>query len=88
MRRSWLAYGGVQGVGFRAFVRAHARERGVHGWVRNRDDGSVEILAAGDASALDSLLAAVKRGPPHARVERVEEISPGAGDLPDPFTIM
>jgi acylphosphatase len=87
MRRYWLAYGGVQGVGFRAFVRAEARRLGVRGWARNLDDGSVEILAAGDADALDALLEAVKRGPAWARVERVDEGAAGTGDLPDSFTI-
>jgi acylphosphatase len=64
--------GRVQGVGFRAAMRREAARFGVAGWVRNRADGSVEALAQGSPDALDALLAWARRGPPAARVERVE----------------
>ena len=64
--------GRVQGVGYRAWIVRQARRLGLAGWVRNRADGSVELLAAGPPDALDALLEACRRGPPLARVEAVE----------------
>jgi acylphosphatase len=55
--------GRVQGVGFRYFILESASEQGVTGWVRNRWDGSVEVLAEGERSTLEKLLAALYRGP-------------------------
>ena len=65
-------YGDVQGVGFRAFVFRRALSHGLTGWVRNRSDGSVELLAEGPRAALDTLLEDVKAGPSASSVERVE----------------
>jgi len=48
--------GEVQGVGFRAFIRGEAQRFGLHGWVRNRFDGSVEALVIGEADTLDVLI--------------------------------
>ena len=45
----YLVKGRVQGVGFRWFVQREAAEIGLRGWVRNTDDGHVEVVAAGDA---------------------------------------
>lgn len=58
----------VQGVGFRYFVQARAIKHGVGGWVRNMDDGSVELLAEGEADALDPFLDAIRIGPRAAHV--------------------
>jgi acylphosphatase len=66
-------YGEVQGVGFRAFVLRRAMGLGLTGWVRNRFNGSVELIAEGSRAALESLLADVNHGPSAAAVERVEE---------------
>ena len=76
--RRYVITGRVQGVGFRWFAHDTAAREGVHGWVRNLADGSVEVVAEGDQAAVDSLEAAVRRGPSSARVERfdVEEIAP------------
>ncbi len=60
--------GRVQGVGFRYFVQRTAGQTGVTGWVRNRWDGSVEVLAEGPRAVLDQFLGAVRRGPPGAHV--------------------
>lgn len=69
-----VVYGRVQGVGFRAFVVAHARALGVTGWVRNLPQGqAVEVWAEGPTPSLVRLLALLRRGPPLAGVERVEE---------------
>lgn len=81
--------GRVQGVGFRWFVREAARRAGLAGWVRNHDDGRVEIAASGSDSAIAELKCAARVGPPGAHVEHVTELSPsGLDDLPRPFTVM
>ena len=81
--------GRVQGVGFRWFVREHARRGDLAGWVRNRPDGSVEIEVAGDEEGVARLLQAVRTGPPGAVVEGIREqpVDPGAR-LPHPFGIL
>lgn len=63
--------GVVQGVSYRASTQARATELGVAGWVRNRDDGSVELEAEGAAAAIDALLAWCARGPRGAVVDGV-----------------
>ena len=66
-------HGRVQGVGFRFFALRVASGLGLDGWVANESDGSVTCLAEGPRMALESLLAALRGGPPGARVERVDE---------------
>jgi len=63
--------GDVQGVGFRSWVRRQAQELGLTGWVRNRDDGTVEVVAEGTRSALDELVKRCRRGPETAWVADV-----------------
>ncbi len=67
--------GRVQGVGYRDWMRREAERLGLQGWVRNRRDGSVEALVAGDEAAVRALLAACRRGPPLARVDEVAEVA-------------
>ena len=64
--------GRVQGVGFRMFVVDAARAEGLTGWVRNRADGGVEVVAEGDADALSRFEWRIWQGPPGARVDDVE----------------
>lgn len=66
-----LVRGRVQGVGFRWFVRRCALENRVRGWCANLPDGRVEVLAEGDGEGIDTLIAALRRGPPASRVEEV-----------------
>jgi acylphosphatase len=63
--------GRVQGVGFRAFVADEADARGLAGWVRNRVDGSVEALLAGEENIVDDMIAACRRGPRGSRVDNI-----------------
>ena len=73
MQRHYIIHGRVQGVFFRDSTRHKARDLDVRGWVRNRPDGTVEVMAAGEEDALDALEAWLRDGgPPAARVERVE----------------
>ncbi len=69
----YLVTGRVQGVGFRWFVHREARELDLKGWVRNTDEGAVEVLAAGDAEDLAELKESLERGPRGARVDKVIE---------------
>lgn len=64
--------GRVQGVGFRYSTCVQARRLGLRGWVRNRFDGSVEILVAGPAAACEALIGWARHGPPGAWVNAVE----------------
>ena len=68
-----LVRGVVQGVGFRTFVRRHARKLGVKGFVRNLPDGfTVEIVAEGPDDAIEQLISIVRKGPPGAIVEDID----------------
>jgi acylphosphatase len=76
--------GRVQGVFFRASTQREAKRLGLTGWVKNRPDGSVEILAEGDEDGLKELIAWAQKGPSAARVERVDVRWRGfAGDFFD-----
>jgi acylphosphatase len=61
--------GRVQGVAFRAYTQAQANALGIRGYARNLVDGRVEVLAIGDAEAVERLAAWLQHGPPLARVE-------------------
>ena len=79
--RRYLVKGRVQGVGFRWFVEYEARRIGVKGWVRNRDDGAVEVLASGTEAQLGSLYDCLLEGPRAARIDQVvvDEAAPFSG---------
>jgi acylphosphatase len=79
--RHVVVRGRVQGVGFRAWTEMIALERGLQGWVRNRRDGTVEAVFAGETSAVEAMLAACRRGPPGARVDVLEEQHAGVSAL-------
>ena len=68
--------GRVQRVGFRFFVEDAAHREGILGFVRNQHDGSVEVVAEGDADAMQRFEMAVRRGPSGARVDDVETTEP------------
>ena len=89
MRRHVLVRGRVQGVGFRWFVREHARALRLAGWVRNRPDGMVELEVEGRPERLEELMARVAEGPDGAVVAAVDELelTEPASELPEPFTI-
>lgn len=76
--RHLVIHGHVQGVGFRWSLAQEAQALGLTGWVRNRREGTVEAMIAGEEAALERLIAWAHRGPPSARVTRVD-IEAGQG---------
>lgn len=79
----FLVSGKVQGVWFRASTRDQAARLGLRGHARNLSDGGVEVVAAGDAAAIDALECWLRTGPPLARVDAVVRGPPLHGQPPD-----
>ena len=76
--------GRVQGVFFRASAQREARRLGLTGWVKNRSDGAVEILAEGEETSIRELHGWAQKGPTAARVDRVDtRWRSFTGDFPD-----
>ncbi|BDB25598.1 acylphosphatase [Cupriavidus sp. TA19] len=75
-----VAHGRVQGVGYRAACADAADELGLGGWVRNRVDGTVEVMAHGTVKQLEALQAWMETGPPAAQVTFVD-VGPGEGEF-------
>lgn len=67
-------FGRVQGVFFRNEAKKKADELGIFGWVKNMDDGSVELLAEGDEESLGKFLEWCKKGPQSAVIKNVDTI--------------
>ena len=70
-RARLIVKGRVQGVYFRASTVQQARHLGLTGWVMNRHDGSVEVVAEGRSDRIEELIAGCRQGPPGARVDEV-----------------
>jgi acylphosphatase len=64
--------GFVQAVGYRNFAIGHAERLGLDGWIRNRSDGTVEVLISGPTKTVEIFVGLCMRGPPGARVANVE----------------
>ena len=69
----FLIQGRVQGVGFRWYVHREASELDLRGWVRNTEEGEVEVVASGNDKDLAELRASLRRGPRGSRVDRLVE---------------
>jgi acylphosphatase len=72
IRRRVIVSGRVQGVWFRDACRNEARRLGVHGWVRNCEDGKVEAVFEGAPDAVNEVANWCQHGPPHAQVSTIE----------------
>jgi acylphosphatase len=79
--RRFLVSGRVQGVGYRFFAQDAARREGLHGYVTNHDDGTVEVKAEGEAEALERFERQLRQGPSRSRVEHVtiDDVAPDQG---------
>jgi acylphosphatase len=73
LARRYVVSGRVQGVGFRNYAEHMAGKIGVDGFVRNRNDGSVEVYAIGTPEQLTNMRVALEKGPLMSRVSTVEE---------------
>ncbi|HUZ86489.1 MAG TPA: acylphosphatase [Candidatus Baltobacterales bacterium] len=82
-----VIHGDVQEVGFRYFLLRRGRELLLRGWVRNNDDGTVELVAEGERADLEELKRAAEKGPSLARVERVAAWWSAAGGGLGPFDL-
>ena len=81
--------GRVQGVGYRWFALENAKRLGVTGWATNDTDGSVVVEARGPAEEIDAFVAALREGPPHARVTEIRTAPRSATEpMPDHFIIL
>jgi acylphosphatase len=65
--------GAVQGVFFRQFIKEHADKNNLRGYVRNLEDGKVEIFVEGDQDSVDIMVSICKRGPKYAKIREVKE---------------
>ncbi|MBX9759678.1 MAG: acylphosphatase [Beijerinckiaceae bacterium] len=80
-----FVHGRVQKVGYRAWVNAHAQALGLRGFVRNRQDGSVEAVFAGEPDAIARMAESLLRGPPKADVSGVQITEENESALEDTF---
>lgn len=85
----FLVKGRVQGVGFRWFVQQEASEIGLRGWVRNTDDGHVEVVASGSPEDIAELRTALRKGSRGSRVDAVveHELAESEAEKLGPFEI-
>ncbi len=74
MKKSVRLYitGTVQGIFFRAFIKENAERYNVKGFVRNLEDGRVEVFLEGDADAVNKMIELCKKGPKHSQIKKVE----------------
>jgi acylphosphatase len=73
--------GSVQGVFFRQFVKENADKHKLKGYVRNLDDGKVEVFIEGQNDNIDAMIAICKRGPQHSQIRDVNEKSESFQDF-------
>jgi len=74
MKKSIRLYinGTVQGVFFRAFIKENAERYGVKGFVRNLNDGRIEIFLEGKVNEVNKMIEIAKKGPKHSQIRKVE----------------
>ncbi len=75
MKKSIRLYitGSLQSLFYRQFIKEHAEKYNIKGFLRNREDGRVEIFIEGNSPDVDAMLAVCKRGPKHAIIRSIEE---------------
>lgn len=66
-----IVSGRVQGVFYRANTQLKAKKLGITGWVKNCDDGTVELMACGEPESIEHLIKWLQQGPPMAKVKKV-----------------
>jgi len=75
MKRSLRLFitGSVQGIFFRQFIKDHADKNSVKGYIRNLEDGRIEIFLEGSGEDVEAMSSICKRGPQHANIRKIEE---------------
>ena len=86
--RRYLISGRVQGVFYRASAQRYAQSLALSGWVRNRRDGRVELLACGDEAVLETLEKWLEIGPEYAKVTNIEVTSENPSIMPTTFDVL
>ena len=82
--KKFIVQGTVQGVFFRQFVKEHADELGLRGYVRNLENGNCEIVVEGESDNIERLLGYLKKGTDHSQIRNVlEEEKKWSGDFKD-----
>lgn len=88
-RKRVVVHGRVQGVGFRVSAQEAAWRLDLHGWVRNLRDGRrLEVVVEGDPRSVETFVAWLADGPPHAQVERLEVEDDRGADPLKPFAVL
>ena len=74
MKKSVRVYitGTVQGVFFRGFVKENAERQNIKGFVRNLEDGRIEIFLEGDATGVNKMIELCQKGPKHSQIRKVD----------------
>lgn len=85
-RRRYRVEGRVQGVWFRESTRREAVPRGIRGFAVNLPDGAVDVLACGEPRALDALERWLAKGPPLAKVTRLQRVEDEGSEVPETFS--
>ncbi len=80
-------FGRVQGVAFRYFTQVQAKQIGITGYVQNRDDGSVRVIACGEPAQIKALRQWLQHGPSHACVTRIDETVDAGDEMFKKFSI-
>jgi acylphosphatase len=75
-----IIHGRVQGVFYRDSMRREAQRLGISGWVRNCGDGTVEAMVQGNTADVDTIVRWARRGPEHARVDKLD-METASGDF-------
>ena len=74
-------YGTVQGVFFRTFIKKNAELLSLKGYVRNKEDGSLEIWVEGNSEGVDKMIEICKKGPEHSIIKRLDIVEEKMQDL-------
>lgn len=86
--KQFFVFGRVQGVGFRFFTLQEAGKIGLNGTVRNREDGSVEVIAQGSAEQVEKMKTWLRKGPPTSVVDHLVESDIQAAKIYENFAII
>ena len=75
MKKSIRLYitGTVQGIFYRAFIKENAEKLDIKGFVRNLEDGRIEIFIEGNPEPINKMIEICKKGPKHSEIKKVEE---------------